>query len=178
MQHAPLIHACGDAALADWTRFRRGPHDLASAVFDTWEHYNVGDGQPSLEHWHEDAEYETPAEGPEAAVHRGIDAIASLFASWREVYPDLRVEVKEIKARHNRVFAWVRLTGRGAASGIRTQMELAHVYTMREGKTSRLLECFDRSSALEVAGLRRGTARRTSRRGEVVRHPRSPAQCA
>jgi hypothetical protein len=31
-------------------------------------------------------------------MHRGVEAIRSLFASWREAYPDLRVEVHEAKA--------------------------------------------------------------------------------
>ena len=51
------------------------------------------------------------------------------------------------------MFAWVRLSGRGAANGIPTEMELGHVYTMREGKTARLIERLDRSDALEAAGM-------------------------
>jgi len=73
--------------------------------------------------------------------------------SWREVYPDLRVEVREAKAKGNQVFAWVRFVGRGAASGVVIQMELAHVCTMRRGRTARLVEYTDRTEALEAVGL-------------------------
>jgi ketosteroid isomerase-like protein len=33
-------------------------------------------------------------------------------------------------------------------------MQMAHVYTMRDGKAARLVEYLDRDEALEAAGLR------------------------
>lgn len=129
------------------------PHDNVKAILDGYAHYNRGDGEPSLAHWHEDAEYRTAPEDPDSAVHRGLDAIKHLFASWREVYPDLRVEVREVKAHRNLVFAWVRFAGRGAVSGIPIHMELAHVCTMHEGKTACLVEYTDRTVALGAIGL-------------------------
>jgi ketosteroid isomerase-like protein len=128
----------------------RDSHDNVQTICDAYADYNCGDGSPSLEHWHEDAEYRTAPEDPDSGTHRGIDAIARLFASWREVYPDLRVEVREARARSNLVFAWVRFIGRGAASGVPIQMELAHVATMRDGKTARLVEYNDRAEALRA----------------------------
>lgn len=127
--------------------------DIIAVVRAWYAHYNRGDGEPSLDYWHEDAEYRTAPDDPDSAVHRGVDAIRYLFASWREVYPDLRVEVREAKANRNQVFAWVRFVGRGAASGIPIHMELAHVCTMRNGKTARLVEYTDRTEALEAVGL-------------------------
>jgi ketosteroid isomerase-like protein/GNAT superfamily N-acetyltransferase len=124
--------------------------DVVQAIRDWYAHYNRGDGEPSLDFWHKDAEYRTAPEDPDAATHRGIDEIARLFASWREAYPDLRVVVHEAKASSDRAFAWVRLVGRGAASGIPVDMELAHVYTMFEGKAARLVEYTDRTDALHA----------------------------
>ena len=49
---------------------------------------------------------------------------------------------------------WVRFIGHGAASGIPLDMELAHLYTMREGKAARVVEYMNRNEALEAAGLR------------------------
>jgi ketosteroid isomerase-like protein/RimJ/RimL family protein N-acetyltransferase len=127
--------------------------DIVEAVLDVYAHYNGSDGEPSLDYWHEDAEYLSAPEDPDSAMHRGIDAIRHLFASWRDVFPDLRVEVHEAKANGDQVFAWVRFVGRGAASGIPIHMELAHVFTMRLGKTARLVEYTDRTAALEAVGL-------------------------
>jgi len=52
------------------------------------------------------------------------------------------------------VFLWVRFIAHGAASGAPLEMELAHVYTFRDGRATRCVEYFDRSEALEAAGLR------------------------
>jgi ketosteroid isomerase-like protein len=86
-------------------------------------------------------------------VHRGIDAIRQQFASWHEAYPDPRVEVFDARANEDQVLLWVRFVGHGATSGIPIDMELAHLYTMRDGKAARLVEYMDRNEAIEAAGL-------------------------
>src|SRR5437588_2523783 len=122
-----------------------GSHENVTAIRDGYAHYNQGDGTPSPELWHEHAVYHTAPDDPDSGAHHGIHAIARLFASWREAYPDLRVEVHDAKAKHDRVFAWIRLLGRGAISGIPIHMDLAHVYTMRDGRAVRLVEYSDRA---------------------------------
>ena len=47
----------------------------------------------------------------------------------------------------------MRFTGHGAASGIPLEMELAHVYTVRDGRAARVVEYRDRNEALEAVGL-------------------------
>ena len=89
---------------------------------------------------------------PTPQIHRGIDAIRRQFERWHEAYPDLQVKPLEAKGNGDRVFLWVRFTGHGAASGVPMEMEIAHVYTMREGKAVRVVEYFDKAEALE--GLR------------------------
>lgn len=51
------------------------------------------------------------------------------------------------------VFLWVRFSGHGAASVIPLEMELAHVYVMRDGKAARCSEYLDRDEGLRAAGL-------------------------
>jgi len=108
---------------------------------------------PELWFWHEDAEYHAAREDPDAAIHRGIDAIRRQFAGWVEAYPDLTVEPLEAQECGDKVFLWVRFAGHGAASGIPLEMELAHVYTMRDGKAARAAEYTDRPEAIKAAGL-------------------------
>ena len=86
-------------------------------------------------------------------MHRGIDAIRQQLASWHEAYPDLRVEILDARANGDQVFLWVRFVGHGATSGIPIEMELAHLYTMRDGKAAKMVEYMDRDEALEAAGL-------------------------
>ena len=73
--------------------------------------------------------------------------------SWQEAYPDLKVEILEAEGNGEQVFLWVRFSGHGAASGIPLQMDLAHVYTLRDGKAACVVEYMDREEALRAAGL-------------------------
>jgi ketosteroid isomerase-like protein len=122
-------------------------------VCDAYARYNAGERTPELWFWHPDAEYHAAREDPDSAVHRGIDAIRRQFASWQEAYPDLRVEILDAQANGDQVLLWVRFVGHGAASGIPLDMELAHLYTMRDGKAGRVVEYMNRNEALEAAGL-------------------------
>jgi ketosteroid isomerase-like protein len=115
--------------------------------------FNAGDKEPSLDYWHEDAEYVASSDDPDSDTHRGIAAIREQFARWVEAYPDLRVEPLEVKSNGDMIFVWVRFAGHGAASGLPIEMELAHVHTVREGKTIRLAEYTDGRDGLNAVGL-------------------------
>jgi ketosteroid isomerase-like protein len=123
-------------------------------VRDGYARFNAGERTAELWFWHPNAEYQAAREDPDSAVHRGIDAIRKQFASWVEAYPDLKIEILEAEGNGDQVFLWVRFIGHGAASGIPLEMELAHVYTLRDGKAARVVEYTDRKEALEAAGLR------------------------
>src|SRR5436190_4531534 len=122
-------------------------------VLDAYARFNAGERTAELWFWHPDAEYRAAREDPDSAAHLGIEAIRKQFASWIDAYPDLRVEPLEAKANQDRVFLWVRFVGHGAASGAPLEMELAHVYTLRDGKAARCVEYMDRNEALEAVGL-------------------------
>ncbi len=122
-------------------------------VRDGYARFNAGERTAELWFWHPDAEYHASREDPDAAVHRGIDAIRKQFATWVEAYPDLKIEILEAESNGDVVFLWVRFIGHGAASGIPLEMELAHVYTLRDGKAARVVEYTDRKEARKAAGL-------------------------
>jgi ketosteroid isomerase-like protein len=122
-------------------------------VLDSYRRFNAGEREAGLWFWHEDAEYHASREDPDAAVHRGIEAIRGQFASWFDAYPDLRVEPLEARGHGDVVFLWVRFSGHGAESGMPMEMELAHVITIRDGRAERLVEYFDRAEGLAAAGL-------------------------
>jgi hypothetical protein len=105
------------------------------------------------EWWHPDGEFINSREDPDHAVYRGFEAIARQHAGWFDSYPDLHVEPLEIIPNGNRAFVWTRFTGQGAESGIPLEMELAHIWTVEDGKIRRIEEYFDRAEGLEVAGL-------------------------
>jgi ketosteroid isomerase-like protein len=51
------------------------------------------------------------------------------------------------------VFAWIRITGTGGASGAPVEMEQTQVWRFRDGKAARVAEYFDRAEGLRAAGL-------------------------
>jgi uncharacterized protein len=122
-------------------------------VVGGYARHNAGERRPELWFWHPDAEYHVASEDPDSDVRRGIDEIRQQFASWHEAYPDLRVEILDARPKGDQVFLWVRFVGHGATSGVPIDMELAHLYTMRDGKAAKLVEYMDRDEALEAAGL-------------------------
>jgi uncharacterized protein len=122
-------------------------------VLDGYARFNAGEKVPELDFFTPDVVYHAAPEDPDAAVHRGIDAVRGQFARWVEAYPDLTVEPVEAKGHGDKVFLWVRFSGHGEESGVPVKMELAHVLTMRDGKASRIVEYLDRAEALEAAGL-------------------------
>jgi uncharacterized protein len=122
-------------------------------VRDGYARFNAGEKTAELWFWHPDAEYHAAREDPDSDVHRGIDAIRKQFASWLEAYPDLKIEVLEAEGIGDQVFLWVRFVGHGAASGIPLEMELAHVYTIRDARAARVVEYMDRGEARKATGL-------------------------
>jgi uncharacterized protein len=135
------------------------PQASIDFIVDGYARYNARDrSQPwppdhELPIWHEDAEYVAAREDPDSAVHRGIPAIRAQFARWHDAYPDLRVEVRDAWVSGDDVVLWVHLAGHGAGSGVPIEMEMAHVYTVRDGKVARIVEYFDRAEAFEAAGI-------------------------
>ena len=122
-------------------------------VLDGYARFNAGEREAGLWFFTPDAEYQVAREDPDAAIHRGIDAVRGQFARWVEAYPDLIVEPLEARESGDKVFLWVRFSGHGEGSGAPVEMELAHVLTMRDGKVARTVEYFDRAEALEATGL-------------------------
>ncbi len=102
-----------------------------------------------------EVEYQTSAEDPDAATHRGRQAYKRYVEQWIESFDGLHVDVEEyIDVGDDRVFTWSRFTGLGRTSGVPADWYLAVIFTIRDGKVVRGEENFDRNEALEAAGLR------------------------
>jgi ketosteroid isomerase-like protein len=117
------------------------------------EAFNAGDVTAALEAFDPEAEWQQAREDPDAETLHGRQAIRRLWESWREAYPDLRVEAEEVITAAERVFVWVRITGHGGTSGAEVAQEEAYVYTFRDGHIVRLEEYFDRQEGLRAAGI-------------------------
>ena len=84
----------------------------------------------------------------------GFDAMRSDFERWASVFEELRVTVEEIIDGWDQVVVVAHHEGRGRKSGVKVDTRFYEVYTLREGKVSRVDEHTERAEALEAAGLR------------------------
>jgi ketosteroid isomerase-like protein len=101
-----------------------------------------------------EVEWQTSAEDPDAAIHRGLPAYKRYVAQWIEGFDELHADVEEyMEVGDDGVFTWSRFTGRGRTSGAPADWYRAIIFTIRRGKVVRGEEHFDRSAALESAGL-------------------------
>ena len=128
--------------------------DLARRM---WDAFNRRDLEAWLEGFDPEVEWHTAREDPDAGVHHGRPGLMGYAEQWLDAYDDLRVDPVEVIDAGDEVLVWIRVTGRGGASGIAVDMEQAQVLTFRDGRVAVGREYFDRAEALEVAGLREET---------------------
>jgi ketosteroid isomerase-like protein len=89
-----------------------------------------------------------------ARTYRGRDELREWFNEVEEAWESIHVEVEEItEAGDDRAFAELFLTGRGAGSGVETELRVWQVNWFVDGKTARRRVFLERAEALEAAGL-------------------------
>jgi ketosteroid isomerase-like protein len=92
-----------------------------------------------------------------APTATGKAAVGEWFGDWfRQFGPDYRFDIEESRGIDDRVFLVATHHGRGRGSGVLVEQRMAYVYTVREGKVSRLElwsgpDC--REAALGAIGL-------------------------
>ena len=87
------------------------------------------------------------------AASSGFDAMRADMERWASAFDELKVTVEEIIDAGDQVVVVAHHQGRGRASGVEVDTRFYEVYTVREGKVSRVDEFAERREALEAAGL-------------------------
>jgi ketosteroid isomerase-like protein len=114
-------------------------------------------GVPDFGFLDPEVEWRGPREFPDLAEpHFGHEGVGRYFAKVNEAFDDYRVVPEEfIDAGGGQVLVFSREGGRGKGSGAEVQTHLtAHLWTIRDGKAVRMQSYWERSDALEAAGLR------------------------
>jgi ketosteroid isomerase-like protein len=110
------------------------------------------DVEAAAELVHPDAEWipdSRVGEGPA----RGRENVIRFFTDRAEMFDELRVEIERFWETDDRVLVFVRVTGRGAASGAAFDIRIGHLWTVRDGVVVRGEGYGDRDEALKAAGL-------------------------
>ena len=113
-------------------------------------------GSPDLAFLDPEIEWRGPREFPDLAEpHFGHEGVARYIAKVNEAFDDYQMNPEEfIDAGADRVLVFSREGGRGRGSGAEVQTHpTAHLWTLRDGKAIRMESYWERSDALEAAGL-------------------------
>jgi ketosteroid isomerase-like protein len=89
----------------------------------------------------------------EESATQGHDAVRASLVRWKGEWEDYEMLPEEFEHRGDRVVVSVSFRARGRASGIEVDARLYDVYTLREGKITRMDQFTERSEALAAAGL-------------------------
>jgi uncharacterized protein len=118
-----------------------------------YEAFVRGDFDAALELMDPEIEAHDPPEMPDAAIHRGREAVRRDWEQTFELFEDFTIELERWFDAGDEVVVFVRYRGRGRESGAEVEALLAHVWTVRDGKAIRLRQYLDGANALRAAGL-------------------------
>ena len=100
---------------------------------------------------------EIEARGAEAVpgveTHRGLEDVALMFLGWLASWDEYRQDPVDFIDAGDAVVVPYRCRGIGKDSGVQVEMDVTHVYTVREGKIASLREYMSKAEALEAVGL-------------------------
>jgi ketosteroid isomerase-like protein len=114
-----------------------------------YEYHGVGDRAEAEAIFDPDVVLNPIDEGPS----HGPDEMRYDWERWASAFEELRVTFEEIIDAGDQVVVVAHHEGRGQGSGIEVDARFYEVYTLREGKVSRVDEYTEREEALEAAGL-------------------------
>ena len=100
---------------------------------------------------HPEIEWIAPEDG---ATYRGREGVRKRYEEWFESFDDYRWEVQQlIDCGGENVLVEATEVARGATSGAEVRSTNYELLTFRDGMIVRIREFYDKSAALEAAGL-------------------------
>jgi ketosteroid isomerase-like protein len=106
-----------------------------------------------LEFCSPEIEYRVRYDLPDARTYHGHDGVRALAAHWQALFEDFRLEPEALIDAGDSVAAVMRISGRGATSGIETGNPYAALCSVRERRLWRITDYPTKEEALEAVGL-------------------------
>ena len=108
---------------------------------------------PFLEALHPEIEARWAEAIPDVETNRGHDGIGRMVSAWLAPWDEYRQEPVDFIDAGDAIVVPYRCRGTGKDSGAQVEMDVTHVYTVREGKIASLHEYMSKGEALEAVGL-------------------------
>jgi uncharacterized protein len=122
----------------------REGYDRFAATGEPTEELSTDDFAWDMSHFHG---------WPEQQVYEGFEGTRAFLATWVDAWDDWELEVESLLDAGDRVVAFVRQHGTSKEAGLPIDMSFAQVWTLRDGKLSRMDMYSDRDEALADAGI-------------------------
>jgi ketosteroid isomerase-like protein len=118
------------------------------------EAFNLGDFDAALEFADPEVEWHDAPDMPDTGTYLGHDAVRKRWEAMHEALDGFYAEPERFFDAGDQVVVFLRVGGTGRGSGIPVDRRVAHVWTIRNGKGTRVDVYTDRDKALEAAGVR------------------------
>ena len=119
-----------------------------------YEAFNRGDSEGIVADIAPEFEYVATGAIPGVGgAYRGVEGLRQFLGSFWGEFDEPRVEVRELIEAGDQVVAALTFRARGKQSGVETDWDIWHVWTMRGGKSVRGQAFTSREEAVEAAGL-------------------------
>ena len=130
---------------------------VSQADIDTlrtgYEAFSRGDWDTPTRFAHPEFELKTAGRAPNPGTYRGAQAARRFFEDLFSPFEEITIEPEEFFQRGDRIAVYLRVQLRPAGSTAVVENRIGHLWTMREGKATRLEIFPRREDALEAAGL-------------------------
>lgn len=91
---------------------------------------------------------------PERQAYEGIVGTEAFLRDWIAAWDDWELELDALEDAGDKVVGLVRQRGRSRSAGMLVEMSFAQVWTLRDGKQTRMEMFSDRDEALRAVGLK------------------------
>jgi ketosteroid isomerase-like protein len=90
---------------------------------------------------------------PERKTYEGVEGMREFIGDWTAAWEDWRLEVEDLADAGDEVVAIVRQSGRSKTTGLPIDMRFAQLWTLSDGKQTRMRMYAEPEEALRAAGL-------------------------
>jgi ketosteroid isomerase-like protein len=96
--------------------------ELVERILVGYDQFNRGEFDEAMIGFSDQIEWIAPEMVPEPGPHRGPDGVRRFWETWRETFPDFKLEIAEIHdlGEHVVVMARIQATGRDSGAPVET----------------------------------------------------------
>ena len=123
------------------------PADVRRVV-SSYDALNRRDIDGTVAVLHDDATWSEHSDLPEAGSYQGVETIRSFLESFLESWETFHQEIEDQIVRGHCALLFIHLDARGKGSGIEVNSRYAHLWSLRDGRGSRVDAYYDRDQAL------------------------------